>query len=750
MEHKQLVIMFFLVFAYNKLVSLKSKFTKPEASYKLNKYIADIKTLFQSYKTVDPDMYQFVKFILTLKSFNSFGEEDKVNLQKIIQSASKKTSDYVSSVQKTLVSTDTTPDIYTPAPFSEILNKSISITPSDFVSVSSITNLNRYLVLVNNNYLSIDSNYNVAFNTDLNTYYDVLTKVFQLVQDSSVNTSYFSINSDLHYIESLDYDSTTGELVFKNNWGIDAAENTGYICFLYENNLLQAKTRYIYNADYTHSLDPDFIYADYYVYYDGNTSSLQFTNDIASASSFTFYNCPINYYIPSDFNPIPIPYQPTDRVELNSTWVANNIANIESSTKGDPNNKFHKKFSTVSNAGYNYTLQLTNVGYDDSTNGTNYYADQMLSEIYSKVTSQGNSLRYSTDTYQIFREGALQITLGSNGIANGTMNMNTVPYVYFTNEQDSSGIYHPFMCLAAFSIADKPNRLLDVCRPPAASSEGGYADQDVTRDATLQLYLHKIPMRDYGTVDDINGSVYYDGTNTISSISGNYNIMLNTLAYDFMNNPSDNGNWSGSSRYFDNISYNNYNYSSISGIGTMIDGVVIYPVMNNTLNTAHISAEITNTGIHVGQGLGLHYHADGHSADSTNNNLNIYNSFDYTNRDHPPLIAFGYDGIALYGIYESDYSTMDGYNVSLDNFGGHSHDSYGYHYHCHPIVNNESNNIDTNLNGAVDYTIHALMKGAWKGNVNNVPDFWQQSSLAPAYSLSQSSQYAWGEVYNSN
>jgi len=744
MEDNLLVNMFFLVFVHTKLESLKRNFTKPEASYKLKNYIAYIKKLFQLYKAGDQYTFNYVKFILNLRSLNIFGDEDKMILQKIIQSALNKTNEYVSSVKKSLVSTDNTPDIYTPAPFSEILSKSIYITPSDFVSVSSITNLNRYLISINNNYLSIDSDYNVTFNTDLTTYSDLLTKVLQLVQDSSVNTSYFSINSDLHYIESLDYDSTTGELVFKNNWGINAASNTGYICFLYENNLLQAKTRYIYNADYSHSLDTDFIYDDYYVYYDGNTSSLQFTTDIAVASSFTFYNCPINYYIPSDFNPIPISYQPNNRIELNSTWVANTIDNIESTDPKDPNNKFHKNFSTTSNAGYNYTLQLTNVGYDDSTNGTNYYADQMLSEIYSKVNDQGNSLRYSTDTYKIFREGALKITLGCNGIANGTMNMNTVPYVYFTNEKDDSGKYHPFMCLTAFSIADKPNRLLDVCRPPGGGESGGYAVQDVTRDATLQLYLHKIPMLDYGTVDDINGYIYYDGTNTISVISGNYNTMLNTLAYDFMNNPSDNGNGSSTAREFDDISYNNYNYSSVSGIAAMIDGVVIYPVMNNTLNTAHICAEITNTGIHVGRGLGLHYHADGHSADSTNNNLNLYNSFDYTNRDHPPLIGFGFDGIALYGIYETDYSTMDGYGVSLDNFGGHSHDSYGYHYHCHTVENNASNNIDTNLDGAVDYTIHALMKGAWKGNVNNIPEFWDTTALAPAYSLSQKSQYVWG------
>ena len=741
-NHDKLVDMFFLIFVLYKLKNLKKQFSQSEIRYKLEKYITKIRDVFHLYKRGDPELFKYVKLILEVKSLHSFGQEYASYLQNIMLRTHNTSSNYVSSVGSSIQPTNI-PDIYTPAPFSEILTKEITLSPSDFLSVTSITNLNRYIISVNNNYVSIDDTYNVAFNTNISTYYDLLTKVFQFVQDSSLNTSYFRIDSDLHYLESLDFDSTLGKLRFKNNWGINAEANTGYICFLYQNNVLQAKTRYIYNSDYSRSIDTNFTYANYYVYY--NNGSLKLTNNIASASSFTFYNCQVNYYIPSDFNPIPISYQPNDRIALNSTWVANSIANIESNTNGDSNNKFHKNFSTTSNAGYNYTLQISTVGYDDSTNGTNYYAGLMLDEIYTKVTDQGNSLRYSTDTYKAFRDGALKTILKCNGIANGTINMNTVPYVYFTNEKDSSGKYHPFMCLATFSIADKPNRLNDVCRPPGGGGSGGYAIQDVTRDATLQLYLHKIPMLDYGMVDDINGHIYYNGTNTISSISGNYNIMLNTLAYDFMNDPTENNNWSGNTRYFNDISYNVYNYSSVSGIATMIDGVVIYPVMNNTLNSAHICAEITNTGIHVGQGMGLHYHADGHSADTTNNNLNVYNSFDYTNRSHPPLIGFGFDGIALYGIYESEYSSMDGYNDNLDNFGGHSHGNYGYHYHSHTIVNNSSNNIDVNINGAVNYTIHTLMKGAWKGNVNNIPEFWDTSVLAPSYSLSQKSQYVWGK-----
>ncbi len=742
-DHKGLVIMFFLNFVLDGLDGLTTKFTKPEALNKLNTYIGYIKNLFLLYKTDDLQTFKYVKFILNLRSLNIFGDQDKMILQKIIQTSLNKSNEYVSSVKKTLVSSDNTPDIYTPAPFSEILSKQISISPSDFLSVSSITNLNRYIVAVNNNYLSVDSNYYVTFNTNLNTYYDVLTKVFQLVQDSSVNTTYFRFDSDLHYLESLDYDSTKGQLVFKNNWGINAAANTGYICFAYENNLLQAKTRYIYNTDYSHSLDPDFIYADYYVYYDGTTTSLKFTSDIDLATSFTFYNSPILVSIPFDFNPTYISYQPNDRVPLSSQWLTSNRNNLESTSPSDPNNKFHKNFSTTSNAGYNYTLQLTKVGYDDSTNGTNYYADQMLSEIYSKVNGQGNSLRYSTDIYKAFREGALKNTLGCNSIANGDINMNTVPYVYFTNEKDDSGKYHPFMCIASYNISSGQNYLLDVCRPPGDGSEGGYSAQKVTRDATLITTLYKIPMLDYGTVDSINGKVYFDGTNTISTISGNYNNMVTTTAYDFIYNPSENDNGTDTSRYFNTITYNVYNYSSIKTLGIAVDGVDIYPLLDNKMTTAHLNAEISPTGIHVSRGMNLHYHADGHSANIKNNIINLYNDFDYINRNHPPLIGFGVDGIALYGIYESDYSTMDGYNDNLDDFGGHSHDSYGYHYHCHTIVNDESNNIDTSLNGAVDYTIHALMKGAWKGNINSIPDFWDDSS-GPANSLDQKSQYVWG------
>ena len=87
---------------------------------------------------------------------------------------------------------------------------------------------------------------------------------------------------------------------------------------------------------------------------------------------------------------------------------------------------------------------------------------------------------------------------------------------------------------------------------------------------------------------------------------------------------------------------------------------------------------------------------------------------------------------------------MDGYSTALDSFGGHSHGDYGYHYHCHVVNNSSSNNLDGSHEKLATYTLHILMKGAWKGNINNVPDFWDTKKLAPEYSLSQKSKYAWG------
>jgi len=209
-----------------------------------------------------------------------------------------------------------------------------------------------------------------------------------------------------------------------------------------------------------------------------------------------------------------------------------------------------------------------------------------------------------------------------------------------------------------------------------------------TRDALLANFQVKIPLRDYGEVIEIGANDMLTGGNTLADDEGERTIDA-------------------------------WNYASNSAIGIAIDGVLIYPVLNNTLSPAMEKGEVTNIGTHVGRGLNLHWHADGHSA--TGNGINLYNLPDYEGHDHPPLIGFGLDGVALYGKHESSFGGMDGTDVDLNLFGGHEHGSYNYHYHAHSVASRD-------LGRRADYEIHVLLKGAWAGKIGPIPNFWSDKN----------------------
>jgi hypothetical protein len=91
----------------------------------------------------------------------------------------------------------------------------------------------------------------------------------------------------------------------------------------------------------------------------------------------------------------------------------------------------------------------------------------------------------------------------------------------------------------------------------------------------------------------------------------------------------------------------------------------------------------------------------------------MYNDNDYTNKTHPPLIGFGYDGVALFGRYRTTTdAALLGYSTALDDFGAHNHDSIGYHYHAHTT---------TSTSGSKTYTVRYLVKGAYAGAINSIP-----------------------------
>lgn len=118
---------------------------------------------------------------------------------------------------------------------------------------------------------------------------------------------------------------------------------------------------------------------------------------------------------------------------------------------------------------------------------------------------------------------------------------------------------------------------------------------------------------------------------------------------------------------------------------------------------------------HVGQGFDYHYHGDPFGNSSSYNCM--YSADDYSSdeTEHPPLTGWGADGFSVYGRYISDQSL--GYNVTLDDCGGHTHDSLPYHYHAHVIKMNKS--------GFGDF--YAFIGGphkCWRGNISTVPEFW--------------------------
>jgi hypothetical protein len=279
--------------------------------------------------------------------------------------------------------------------------------------------------------------------------------------------------------------------------------------------------------------------------------------------------------------------------------------------------------------------------------------------------------------------------ISSSDVYNGRLGNNTVEHVYFTNESDVNGNLHPFMVIACHATSTRPNLLVDVNRPPGAQMGVSYAQSTVTRNGKLGEFLIKIPLKDYGL---------------ISTLLDNDLSAYGDLATDF------------DASHGTNTTKDEYNYTGLASIGVAVDGVTIYPAQNNNLRFAVEDAEVTSSGIHVGGGLELHYHADGHAFNG--NGINLYNLFDYQSNNHPPVIGISYDGIALFGKYEASFSSMVGYGIALDDFGGHDHgDGFGYHYHAH------TQSITSSSAPNPTFDEHILLVGAWKGNINNIPGF---------------------------
>jgi len=574
-------------------------------------------------------------------------------------------------------------DFYGPKSFSEILNSGFekAWTPT---ALSSIEN-RKYMILLDEaktNVITFSSDADIStlsmtpianLHTSGATFGTMLRSIFQIVDlNAPLNNSttpligIYQLNPFIHSYYALNAnDNNTAILSDRGTYYITNADNTGYLGVTFSTNAsaatITASSKYEYDTS-TSSFTEVTSWTDKYLKING--TSLEWTSTSSDASSFFLADpndlIDLEIEAGSDFNPASTTYQP-------NAWA----------TFPNSINPTLTGFSNLSgdiDASYHAQLEATVAAQTAASN--------MLDQIETRLTNTEAQLRYPKAFYLALRENMLSHTFASTDVYGAELGARTNRYVYFTNATDDNGVPHPFLVTASFAASTRPNQLIDVSRPPGDGGSGGYENNSVTRTTKAASYLMKIPLKNYGIIEDLSD-------NDLSAI-GNL------------------GEDAGAT------SQTVYNYASLSSNGVAVDGVPIYPSLNNTLKHASNAAEITHGGIHVGRGMELHYHADGHSY--SKNGINLYNLADYDGHNHPPLIGMAYDGIALFGRHEESHTSMEGYSITLDSYGGHDHgDDLGYHYHAH------TQQVSSTGNNAVTFNQRFLLVGAWKGKINNIP-----------------------------
>jgi len=148
----------------------------------------------------------------------------------------------------------------------------------------------------------------------------------------------------------------------------------------------------------------------------------------------------------------------------------------------------------------------------------------------------------------------------------------------------------------------------------------------------------------------------------------------------------------------------------------------IYPFYNNVgLNDAE-ECNLDSCNEHIGQGGGQpHLHGDPFGSTC------LYSSSEYVTMDsHPPQIGWALDGPSIYGRYLSE--TAPGYSTALDICGGHSHDSYSYHYHTQVVYTTTADSSrKTNIPAGTAYISSTPgVYQCYRGDISTQPGFWSR------------------------
>ena len=596
-------------------------------------------------------------------------------------------------------------DVYGPKPFHQILDSDLA-DPWSPNPINQIQNREHVLLLdagTMSHCLTVDpadvSLLGVgdvsALTSGSGTYGNAMRSMFQILDLNTAVlateslTGTYTLHPWLASYHALDADvdigSASADFVVirdKNSLYMTEQSTIAFLVFTLSGSpsstIIKATSRYFYNTSSdsaNYELDAEWS-SDQWLKLDATSVTL--TTDASEATEFMLADAneliDVKVSTGSDFNPQSTTWQPNSF----AAYPTNNNGEVSAWDYYDSGLKTNQFYNNVDD---DYQNQL---GHSETASAS---ASAVLDIIEQNLETSGLSMRYNKETYIAFRDGLLGNEFGAVDMYNSVLDERTVEHVYFTSSYDDNGEYHPFMVIATHNAPSGPQFLIDVARPPGDNCcDGGYSEQNVTRNAVLEQKLIKIPLRDYGLV---------------ANLTDNDLTEYGTLAID---------------QNIAESEWNVDNHTSTSSTGVAVDGVIIYPASNNVLIYASLAAEITSTGIHVGRGMGFHYHADGHSFNG--NGINLYNISDYVGHSHPPMIGFVFDGIAIFGKHESDYADMEGSFDELDEYGGHTHDDYGYHYHAY------SDEV-TQQNGPNSFTFQQnfLQRGAFKGLINDIPGF---------------------------
>jgi len=140
-------------------------------------------------------------------------------------------------------------------------------------------------------------------------------------------------------------------------------------------------------------------------------------------------------------------------------------------------------------------------------------------------------------------------------------------------------------------------------------------------------------------------------------------------------------------------------------IGVAVNGVPMYPTLDASNLDIWTACEADLCNAHAGKGADYHYHGDPFGTGC------LYTEKDVKN-NHPIVIGFSLDGYTIYGRHTS--ADQDGQAIALDRCGGHTHGTYGYHYH-------------TELVEGTKHTQYFMGPSyCWTGDISKIANFWDK------------------------